>query len=120
LMNFLKESKHRKHNAHDLLLSESFWDFRFSQRWVWRWQTAFWGIAPCSLIEVGWRFRGVYCLHHCPDGGGSMHLSKTRLHGSTSQKAATFMSKNLFIKHTIEPKHSSMMFELVLSICLWR
>jgi hypothetical protein len=26
--------------------------------------TAFWDIAPCSLVEVGRRFRGVYCLHH--------------------------------------------------------
>jgi hypothetical protein len=26
--------------------------------------TAFWDIAPCSLIEVERRFRGVYCLHH--------------------------------------------------------
>jgi hypothetical protein len=26
--------------------------------------TAFWGIVPCSLIEVDQHFRGVYCLHN--------------------------------------------------------
>jgi hypothetical protein len=26
--------------------------------------TGFWDIAPCSLVEVDRRFRGVYCLHH--------------------------------------------------------
>jgi hypothetical protein len=26
--------------------------------------TAFWNIAPCSLVEVYRRFRRTYCLHH--------------------------------------------------------
>jgi hypothetical protein len=26
--------------------------------------TAFWDIAPCSMVEVDRRFRGSYCLHH--------------------------------------------------------
>jgi hypothetical protein len=26
--------------------------------------TAFWDIAPCSLVEVDRRFRSAYCLHH--------------------------------------------------------
>jgi hypothetical protein len=26
--------------------------------------TIFWDIAPCSLVETNWRFRGTYCLHH--------------------------------------------------------
>jgi hypothetical protein len=25
----------------------------------------------CSLIETDQHFRGAYCLHHCPDDGGS-------------------------------------------------
>jgi hypothetical protein len=29
--------------------------------------TAFWGIAPCSLVEVDQRFRDSYCLHHQSD-----------------------------------------------------
>jgi hypothetical protein len=24
----------------------------------------FWDIAPCSLVETDWHFRGAYCLHH--------------------------------------------------------
>jgi hypothetical protein len=24
----------------------------------------FWEVAPCSMVEVYRRFRGVYCLHH--------------------------------------------------------
>jgi hypothetical protein len=37
--------------------------------------TAFWGIAPCSLVEVDRSFRGAYCLHHHrPVVGASMHL----------------------------------------------
>jgi hypothetical protein len=38
----------------------------------------FWDVAPCSLIGVDQRFRGVYCLHHQgdhrPDDGGSTRL----------------------------------------------
>jgi hypothetical protein len=26
--------------------------------------TVFWDRAPCSLVEIDRRFRGVYCLHH--------------------------------------------------------
>jgi hypothetical protein len=29
--------------------------------------TAFWYIAPCSLVEVNRRFRSAYCLHHQGD-----------------------------------------------------
>jgi hypothetical protein len=29
--------------------------------------TAFWDIAPCSLVEVDRHFRGAYCLHHQGD-----------------------------------------------------
>jgi hypothetical protein len=36
----------------------------------WRWQTAFWDIALCSLIEVDWHFRGA----HCRDNGVSKHI----------------------------------------------
>jgi hypothetical protein len=31
--------------------------------------TAFWDIAPFSLVEVDRRFRGVYWLHHKGDNG---------------------------------------------------
>jgi hypothetical protein len=34
----------------------------------------FWDIVLCSLFEVDWCFRGVYCFYHCPDKGGSTHL----------------------------------------------
>jgi hypothetical protein len=37
----------------------------------------FWNIVPCSLIEVHRCLWGVYCLHHCPDDGGSMHPRHT-------------------------------------------
>jgi hypothetical protein len=23
-----------------------------------------WDVAPCSLVQIDRRFRGVYCLHH--------------------------------------------------------
>jgi hypothetical protein len=36
--------------------------------------TAFWHIAPCSLIEVYRRFNGAYCLHQGEDVGGSIQL----------------------------------------------
>jgi hypothetical protein len=35
--------------------------------------TAFWDIAPCSLIDVYRRFRGAYCRDR-PDDGDSRHL----------------------------------------------
>jgi hypothetical protein len=34
----------------------------------------FWDIAPCSIVEIGRRFRGVYCLHHQGDDGDGTHL----------------------------------------------
>jgi hypothetical protein len=36
--------------------------------------SVFWILAPCSLVEIHWRFRGVCCLHHLgdhPDDGDS-------------------------------------------------
>jgi hypothetical protein len=51
----------------------------------------FWDAAPCSIVEIGQRFRGAYCLHHqgdkCPTG----------LHGATTQKTAilNFINKSL-------------------------
>jgi hypothetical protein len=36
------------------------WDFRFSWRRVWSYRV-FWGVAPCSHVEVDRRFRGAYC-----------------------------------------------------------
>jgi hypothetical protein len=29
----------------------------------------FWNVAQCSLVGVGRRFRGAYCLHHQGDDG---------------------------------------------------
>jgi hypothetical protein len=34
----------------------------------------FWDVAPCSLVDIDWRFREASCLHHqCKQGdnGGS-------------------------------------------------
>jgi hypothetical protein len=39
---------------------------------------AFWDTVPCSA-RVYWCFRGMYCLHHHPDDGGSMNLWNVRL-----------------------------------------
>jgi hypothetical protein len=36
--------------------------------------TAFWDVAPCSVVEIGRRFKGAYCLHHQGDDGSSTHL----------------------------------------------
>lgn len=48
------------------------WAFRFS--W-------WWGIVPCSLVEIDLYFRGGYCLHpfRC-DHGGSKYLWNVRQH----------------------------------------
>jgi hypothetical protein len=27
----------------------------------------FWDVAPCSLVDIDWCFRGAYCLHHQGD-----------------------------------------------------
>jgi hypothetical protein len=29
--------------------------------------TVLWDVAPCSLVDIYRRFRGVYCLHHQGD-----------------------------------------------------
>jgi hypothetical protein len=56
------------------------WDVRFSWQQVWGWLVS-WNVAPSSLVEIGRRFRGAYCLHHQgdvsthrPEDGGSKHL----------------------------------------------
>jgi hypothetical protein len=36
--------------------------------------TVFWDVAPCSLIQTDPCFGGAYCLHHCPNYGGSKNL----------------------------------------------
>jgi hypothetical protein len=36
----------------------------------------FWVVAPCSLVEVRQRFRGLYCLHH--QGDDSRNVDKLR------------------------------------------
>jgi hypothetical protein len=36
--------------------------------------TVFWDVGPCSLVEIGRRFKGAYCLHYSLDDGGSKHL----------------------------------------------
>jgi hypothetical protein len=54
---------------------------------------AFWGRAPCSLVEVDQRFRGANCLHHQCDDGGSKHLwnvCQLRDYGAVSQKGIIF------------------------------
>jgi hypothetical protein len=33
-----------------------------------------WDVAPCSLVEIDRRFRGVYCLHHQGDDNGNTKL----------------------------------------------
>jgi hypothetical protein len=58
-------------------VQKQMWDFRFSWWWVWRWQSVFWYIIQCSLVEADQRFRGAYCVHHLrgwPDDVGSTHL----------------------------------------------
>jgi hypothetical protein len=47
--------------------------------------TAFWDIAPRSFVEIYWRFKGAYCLHHqgdewaaCKKVGGKTGAGQTR------------------------------------------
>jgi hypothetical protein len=41
--------------------------------------TAFWDVAPCSVVEVGRRFRDAYCLHHEGDGYSYLSIHTRRL-----------------------------------------
>jgi hypothetical protein len=43
----------------------------------------FWFFAPCSLVEIDWRFRGSYCLHHT---------------GNNSETSVTFYDTTLLNK----------------------
>jgi hypothetical protein len=54
-----------------------------------RWWDVFWVVAPCSLVEVYWRFSGAFCLHHQddPDDGGSKQISNFR-------KVTTYFCRN--------------------------
>jgi hypothetical protein len=44
----------------------------------------FWDVASCSLVEIGRRFKGAYCLPL------NRQTISTRLHGATSQKTVIF------------------------------
>jgi hypothetical protein len=46
--------------------------------------TVFWDVAPCSLVEVRWCFRGDYYLHHHGDDDLMMEAI------STSETSADF------------------------------
>jgi hypothetical protein len=52
--------------------------------------TAFWDVAPCSLVEVDRRFSCSYCLYHYPEDGISAHLRNVCIlrdwHGAIYQK----------------------------------
>jgi hypothetical protein len=52
--------------------------------------TAFWDVAPCSLVEVDRFFRGEDCLHH-KYAPLKRRPASTRLRGTTSQKAVIFI-----------------------------
>jgi hypothetical protein len=64
---------------------------------------AFWVVAPCSLVEIYWRFRAALCLHHKDDVGAMSpwwwrhkvqlkhRWTSTILHGATTQKTAIFI-----------------------------
>jgi hypothetical protein len=54
--------------------------------------TAFWDVAPCTLMEVDRRFRGASCLHHQATNRPLKRRStSTRQHGAASQKAVIFV-----------------------------
>jgi hypothetical protein len=56
----------------------------------------FWDIAPCRVVEVHWRFRGVYCLHHQDDDGGAMCSSCGHGLLAYSSEKSVHMSEALF------------------------
>jgi hypothetical protein len=74
--------------------------------------TAFWDVAPCSLVEVDRRFRGVYCLLF--HGNGLIALKRrstsARLHGVTSQKPVFFEVLIILKRHNVSKDGSSFMF----------
>jgi hypothetical protein len=55
--------------------------------------SALWVIAPCSLVEVERRFKGVYCLHCQDDDEGSVkrRRASTTLDDAVSQKAVSLV-----------------------------
>jgi hypothetical protein len=63
---------------------------------------AFWDIAPCSLVEIDRRFRGVYCLHQ-GDGLWRQYASlkrrstSVRLHGAVFQKAIILIYQQVHV-----------------------
>jgi hypothetical protein len=73
--------------------------------------TAFWNIAPCSVVEVARRFRGMHCLHHhSSPWWWRQHAplkrrpTSRRLLGATSQKLTSSHSTPL------EPEISQALF----------
>jgi hypothetical protein len=61
--------------------------FKIWHQWPMK-MAVFWFVAPCSLIEVYWRFRGACCSHHCHDDTGSS-TSKTSAMMALMMEAAS-------------------------------
>jgi hypothetical protein len=83
--------------------------------------TAFWDIAPCSLVDVDRRFRGAYCLHHQsnPHRPLKRRSTPTRLHGAISQKAVILSNVVKLIRH-FPILFSETAFDIVRSKEEWR
>jgi hypothetical protein len=61
-VNKRQDNKHVKPNKMFVNMYYTRWDFRFSQ-WLSMKMTVFWDVAPCTLVEIYWCFRGACCLH---------------------------------------------------------
>jgi hypothetical protein len=48
--------------------------------------TVFWDITPYSLVDIGRRFRGAYCLHHQGDRRDNLKSHKLRVFENSVQR----------------------------------
>jgi hypothetical protein len=55
--------------------------------------TVLWDVAPCSLVEVYWCFKGAYCLHHQGDQSSLIALMVEAV--STAETSVIFYQTTL-------------------------
>jgi hypothetical protein len=61
-----------------------------------------WDVEPCSFVEIDWRFRGAYCLHHQGD----------EWTGNTSRLASRFEGRQISERSAEQPPHRGLLGEI--------
>jgi hypothetical protein len=73
---YLQDQKYMQHSSNKSTFYKKkllLWCTQFQEQHMLK-MTAFWDMAPCSLVKADQHFRDANCLHHQGDDGDSTHF----------------------------------------------